>query len=177
MFLGCREGSAETVRHLLVNFANRKVADFLDMTPEDIARQRHHQDIVELLTDWSLGCNSPNAVPAPTLLPEGQKSPMVSIASLLATSPPAAEIPNGSAAAMEQKFHAARQKATVSRTSGSRPRPRATGNKNDNNAKRKRKKARLDGEVHPSMSVVPTPSPYGFTRVLMPCAAGQQQQQ
>ena len=137
----------------------------MNMTPEDIAEQRHHRDIVKLLTDLSLGCNSPNAVPAPTLLPEGQKSPMVSIASLLATSPPAAEIPNGSAAAMDQKFHAARQKATVSRTSGSRPRPRATGNKNDNNAKRKRKKARLDGEVHPSMSVVPTPSPYGFTRV------------
>ena len=149
----------------------------MNMTPEDIAEQIHHRDIVKLLTDLSLGCNSPNAVPAPTLLPEGQKSPMVSIASLLATSPPAAEIPNGSAAAMEQKFHAARQKATVSRTSGSRPRPRATGNKNDNNAKRKRKKARLDGEVHPSMSVLPTPSPYGFTRVLMPCAAGQQQQQ
>ena len=33
-----------------MNFANRKVADFMDMTPEDIARQRHHQDIVELLT-------------------------------------------------------------------------------------------------------------------------------
>ena len=139
MFLGCREGSAETVRHLLVNFANRKVADFMDMTPEDIARQRHHQDIVELLTDWSLGCNSPNAVPAPTSLHEGQKSPMVSIASLLAISPSAVEIPNGSAAAMVQQFHAARQKATVSRTSGSRPRPSATGNKNDNNAKRKRK--------------------------------------
>ena len=97
----------------------------MNMTPEDIAEQRHHRDIVKLLTDLSLGCNSPNAVPAPTLLPEGQKSPMVSIASLLATSPPAAEIPNGSAAAMEQKFHAARQKVTVSRTSGSRPRPRA----------------------------------------------------
>ena len=27
------------------------------------------------------------------------------------------------------------------------------------------------------MSVVPTPSPYGFTRILMPCAAGRQQQQ
>ena len=155
MFLSCREGSAETVRHLLVNFANRKVADFMDMTPEDIARQRHHQDIVELLTDWSLGCNSPNAVPAPTSLHEGKKSPMVSIASLLATSPSAVEIPNGSAAA------AARQKATVSRTSGSRHRPSATGNKNDNNAKRKRK----------------APSPYGFTRILMPCAARRQQQQ
>ena len=65
----------------------------MNMTPEDIAEQRHHRDIVKLLTDLSLGCNSPNAVPAPTLLPEGQKSPMVSIASLLATSPPAAEIP------------------------------------------------------------------------------------
>ena len=119
-----------------MNCANRKVADFLDITPENIARQRNHHDIVRLLMDWSLGCNFPNAVPAPTSLHEGQKSPMVSIASLLATSPPADEIPNGSAV---QKFHAGRQKATVSRTSRSRPRPSATGNKNDNNAKRKRK--------------------------------------
>ena len=59
----------------------------MNMTPEDIAEQRHHRDIVKFITDLSLGCDSPNAVPAPTLLP------MVSIASLLATSPPAAEIP------------------------------------------------------------------------------------
>ena len=46
----------------------------MNMAPEDIAEQRHHRDIVKLLTDLSLGCNSPNAVPATTLLPEGQKS-------------------------------------------------------------------------------------------------------
>ena len=51
------------------------------MTPEDIAKQRHHLDIVELLTDWSLRCNSPKAVTAPTSPPEVQKSPLVSMAS------------------------------------------------------------------------------------------------
>ena len=160
-----------------MNYANRKVADSMDMTPEDIAKQRHHHDIVELLTDWSLGCNSPKAVPAPTSPPEGQKSPMVSIASPLATSPPAVEIPNGSAAAMVQQFHAARPKATGSRTPGSRPRPSATGNNNNNNAKRKRKKARPDEEVHSSMSVVPTLSSPGSGHVVTSCTAGQQQQQ
>ncbi|XP_058947932.2 neurogenic locus notch homolog protein 2-like [Pocillopora verrucosa] len=75
LFLGCREGSVQTVRHLLVNYANRKVADSMDMTPEDIAKQRHHHDIVELLTDWSLGCNSPKAVPAPTSPPRGKNHP------------------------------------------------------------------------------------------------------
>lgn len=177
LFLGCREGSVQTVRHLLVNYANRKVADSMDMTPEDIAKQRHHHDIVELLTDWSLGCNSPKAVPAPTSPPEGQKSPMVSLASPLATSPPAVEIPNSSAAAMVQQFHAARPKTTGSRTPGSRPRSSATGNNNNNNAKRKRKKARPDEEVQPAMSVVPTLSPPGSMHVVTSCATGQQQQQ
>ena len=102
---------------------------------------------------------------------------MVSIASPLATSPPAVEIPNGSAAAMVQQFHAARPKATGSRTPGSRPRPSATGNNNNNNAKRKRKKARPDEEVHSSMSVVPTLSSPGSGHVVTSCTAGQQQQQ
>ena len=75
MFLGAREGSYETVRCLLLNFANRKIADNMDQTPEDIARQRLHGDIVELLTDWSLGCSSPIAA-APTSPMEGQSSPM-----------------------------------------------------------------------------------------------------
>ena len=43
------------------------------MTPEDIAKQRHHRGIVELLTDWSLGCNSPKVVSASTSPPEGLK--------------------------------------------------------------------------------------------------------
>ena len=125
-----------------MNRANRKVTNSMDVTPEDIAKQRRHQDIVELLRDWSLGCNLPNVVPAPTSLPEGQNTSMVSIASPLATSPLAVEIPNGSAAAMVQQFHVAHPKATVSRTPGLRPRPSAAGNNDNSNAKRKRKKAR-----------------------------------
>ena len=147
----------------------------MDMTPEDIAKQRHHHDIVELLTDWSLGCNSPKAVPAPTSPPEGQKSPMVNMASPLATSPPAVEIANGSAPAMVPQFQAARPKTTVNRTPGSRPRPSATGSNNNNNAKRKRKKARPDEEVYPPMSAVPTLSPPGSAHVVTSCATGQQQ--
>lgn len=143
------------------------------MTPEDIAKQRHHHDIVELLTDWSLGCNSPKAVPAPTSPPEGHKSPLASMASPPATSPPAVEIHNGSASALVPHFQAARPKTTVNRTPGSRPRPTAAGsNNNNNNAKRKRKKARPDEEVYPAMSTVTTLSP---PNVVTSCAAGQQQ--
>lgn len=146
------------------------------MTPEDIAKQRHHHDIVELLTDWSLGCNSPKAVPAPTSPPEGQKSPLASMASPPAKSPPAVEMHNGGAPAMVAHFQAARPKTAVNRTPGSRPRPNATGsnNNNNNNAKRKRKKARPDEEVYPAMSAVTTLSP---PNVVTSCATGQQQQQ
>ena len=72
-----------------MNYANRKVADTMDMTPEDIAKQRHHHDIVELLTDWSLGCNSPKTVPAPTnvLSPLGSISPGISPADSTTLSP------------------------------------------------------------------------------------------
>ena len=155
-----------------MNYANRKLADSMDMTPEDIAKQRHHHDIVELLTDWSLGCNSPKAVPAPTSPPEAQKSPLASMASPPATSPPAVEIHNGATPALVSHFQAARPKTNVNRTPGSRPRPTATGSNNNNNAKRKRKKARPDEEVYPAMSTVATLSP---PHVATSCATGQQQ--
>ena len=89
MFLGCREGNVQTVGQLLVNYANRKIADSIDMTPEDIAKQRHHHDFVELLTDWSLGCNSPKTVPALTnvLSPLGSISPGISPADSTTLSP------------------------------------------------------------------------------------------
>ena len=72
-----------------MNYANRKIADSIDMTPEDIAKQRHHHDIVELLTDWSLGCNSPKTVPALTnvLSPLGSISPGISPADSTTLSP------------------------------------------------------------------------------------------
>ena len=72
-----------------MNYANRKIADSIDMTPEDIAKQRHHHDIIELLTDWSLGCNSPKTVPALTnvLSPLGSISPGISPADSTTLSP------------------------------------------------------------------------------------------
>lgn len=94
MFLGCREGSVQTVRHLLMNYANRKVVDTMDKTPEDIAKQRHHHDNVELLTDWSLGYYSLKTVPLPPHPRGTKKSPLASMTSP-ATSPPAVEIHNG----------------------------------------------------------------------------------
>lgn len=144
------------------------------MTPEDIAKQRHHHDIVELLTDWSLGCNSPKAVPAPTSPPEGQKSPLASMASPPATSPPAVEIHNGGAPSLVAHFQPARPKTTVNRTPGTRPRSTASGsnNNNNNNAKRKRRKTRPDEEVYPAMSTVTTLSP---PNLATSCATGQQQ--
>ena len=45
-----------------MNGANHKLADHMDMTPEDIAKQRHHHDIVELITLWPLLCNSPKEI-------------------------------------------------------------------------------------------------------------------
>lgn len=38
----------------------------MDQSPLDIAKQREHSDIVKLLSDWSIGCKSPTAAPAPT---------------------------------------------------------------------------------------------------------------
>ena len=59
---------------LLLNFANRNAADNMDQSPIQIARERGHHDIVELISDWTLGANSPPKVPGPTS-PESQKSP------------------------------------------------------------------------------------------------------
>ena len=144
------------------------------MTPEDIAKQRHHHNIVELLTDY-LGCNCPKAVPAPTSPPEGQKSPLARMASPPATSPPAVEIHGGGGPAMMPHFQAARPKTnTVNRGKGT-PRPRpATGNNNNNNAKRKQKKARPD-EVISTVTTLSPPASLSPTanNVVTSCATGQ----
>lgn len=63
------------VKLLLSSFANRKLADNMDQSPLDIAKQREHADIVKLLSDWSIGCKSPTAAPAPTS-PGGEMSPL-----------------------------------------------------------------------------------------------------
>lgn len=75
LFLASKEGSASVVKILLSSFANRKLADNMDQSPLDIAKQREHADIVKLLSDWSIGCKSPTAAPAPTS-PGGEMSPL-----------------------------------------------------------------------------------------------------
>ena len=142
------------------------------MKPEDIAKQRHHHDIVELLTDWSLACNSPKTVTAPTSPPEVEKSPLASMPSSPATSPSAVEIHNGGAPSLVTHFQRARPKATVNRASGTQPRSTASKSNNNNNAKRKRKKARPDEHVYPTMSTVTTLSP---PNLATSCATGQPQ--
>ena len=47
----------------------------MDQSPLDIAKQREHADIVKLLSDWSIGCKSPTAAPAPTS-PHEDMSPL-----------------------------------------------------------------------------------------------------
>ena len=74
MYLAAREGSLRSAKILLLNFANRNAADNMDQSPLQIARERGHHDIVELISDWTLGANSPPKVPGPTS-PESQKSP------------------------------------------------------------------------------------------------------
>ena len=159
----------QTVRYLLENYANCNAADTMDMTPKDIAKQRHHHDIVELLTDWSLGCNSPKTVTAPISPTEVQKSPLASIASSPATSPSAVEIHNGGAPSLVTHFQAARPKATVNRAPSTRPKSSVS---ESNNAKQKRKKARPDEEVYPAISTVATLSP---PNLATSCATGQPQ--
>ena len=46
----------------------------MDQSPIQIARERGHHDIVELISDWTLGAGSPPKAPGSTS-PESQKSP------------------------------------------------------------------------------------------------------
>ena len=49
LFLACREGCASCVKHLLDCFANVTLLDNLDRSPIQIAYEKQHHDIVELL--------------------------------------------------------------------------------------------------------------------------------
>lgn len=49
LFLAAREGSYEAAKVLLDHFANRDVTDHMDRLPRDIAQERLHLDIVNLL--------------------------------------------------------------------------------------------------------------------------------
>ena len=60
LFLAAKEGSSDAVRLLLECFANRNIQDSMERTPLRIARERFHEDIVRMLTDWGF-----NGSPAP----------------------------------------------------------------------------------------------------------------
>lgn len=53
LFLAAREGSCEAVRVLLAHFANREITDHMDRLPRDIAQERMHHDIVQLLDEYN----------------------------------------------------------------------------------------------------------------------------
>ena len=54
LFLAAREGSYETVKVLLDHYANRDMTDHMDQLPRDVAWERRHKDIVELLDNYKL---------------------------------------------------------------------------------------------------------------------------
>uniref|UniRef100_UPI00398E4B72 neurogenic locus notch homolog protein 1-like n=1 Tax=Pristiophorus japonicus TaxID=55135 RepID=UPI00398E4B72 len=54
LFLAAREGSYETGKLLLEHFANREITDHMDRLPRDIAQDRMHHDIVQLLEEYNL---------------------------------------------------------------------------------------------------------------------------
>ena len=53
MFLAAREGSCEAVKVLLSHFSNREITDHMDRLPRDIAQERMHHDIVQLLDEYN----------------------------------------------------------------------------------------------------------------------------
>ena len=55
LFLACREGSAGCVKHLLDCFANATLMDSLEQSPIQIAYQKQHLDIVEMLRATTQG--------------------------------------------------------------------------------------------------------------------------
>lgn len=60
LFLAAREGSYEACKILLDHFANRDITDHMDRLPKDIASERLHHDILQLLDEYPL--NSPTGV-------------------------------------------------------------------------------------------------------------------
>lgn len=53
LFLAAREGSCHAVKVLLAHFANREITDHMDRLPRDIAQERMHHDIVQLLDEYN----------------------------------------------------------------------------------------------------------------------------
>ena len=75
LFLACREGSAVSVKYLLENYANATLLDSLDKSPLQIAFERQHADIVEMLHQAN---QTPN-LPPPLY---NEKLPQVSLVNI-----------------------------------------------------------------------------------------------
>ncbi|KAK6979870.1 neurogenic locus Notch protein [Biomphalaria glabrata] len=54
LFLASREGALESVRTLLDCYANRDLSDHMDRLPKDIALERRHLEIVDLLDNYKV---------------------------------------------------------------------------------------------------------------------------
>lgn len=59
LFLAAREGSYKAAKILLDHYANREIANHMDQLPRDIAAERRHGDIVQLLDEYRV--TSPGA--------------------------------------------------------------------------------------------------------------------
>lgn len=164
------------MRILLLNYANRNIADNMDKTPEHIARQKMHHDIVQLLKDWSLGCNSPKAAPAPTSPPDHQKSPHNGT-----TSPPCTELQNGKSVITHFPVTTSSTRPKVASTSSDHARGARAKTTANGGAKRKRKRQpRKDEEPvvenncnsrKPSDGAAAY-SPQGHVKQPSPCSSG-----
>lgn len=53
LFLAAREGSFEAAKSLLDHFANPEITDQMDRLPKDVAQERLHHDIVQLLEEYA----------------------------------------------------------------------------------------------------------------------------
>ncbi|KAH9488307.1 Neurogenic locus notch protein 2 [Bulinus truncatus] len=54
LFLASKDGAYESVKVLLDYYANRDLADHMDQLPRDVAMERHHLDIVDLLDNYQI---------------------------------------------------------------------------------------------------------------------------
>lgn len=68
LFLAAREGSLQAVRALLDHAANRDITNHMDRRPRDVARDRMHLDIVELLDKYVPSSQMPGLTSPPMLL-------------------------------------------------------------------------------------------------------------
>lgn len=69
LFLAAREGSYEASKVLLDHYANREITDHMDRLPRDIAQERLHHDIVQLLEEHNTVRGSQGTMGGHTMSP------------------------------------------------------------------------------------------------------------